>query len=306
MDTKRGALAAAIVGSTVVAVDATAVNVALPAIADDLGGGLAGQQWVANAYLLTLSSLILISGSLADLYGERRVFSVGVAGFGVASLLCAIAPTVELLVLARALQGVFGALLTPASLAIIVAVFPESERGAAIGSWTAWGGIGYMLGPLIGGQLVDSASWRWVFFLNLPLVLVTLWLARAYVPQARDARRDPPAARRRGRAAVRRGAGRDLVRADRAAAARLGRSRGRAPARRRDPAVRRVHRLGAARAGADAAARRCSASATSAWRTSRRCSCTAGWRSRASSSCCSCSRWRASARPGPARRTSCP
>ena len=186
MDTKRGALAAAILGSTVVAVDATAVNVALPAIADDLGGGLAGQQWVANAYLLTLSSLILISGSLADLYGERRVFSAGVAGFGVASLLCAIAPTVELLVLARALQGVFGALLTPASLAIIVAVFPESERGAAIGSWTAWGGIGYMLGPLIGGQLVDSASWRWVFFLNLPIVLVTLWLARAYVPQARD------------------------------------------------------------------------------------------------------------------------
>jgi EmrB/QacA subfamily drug resistance transporter len=186
MEMKRGALTAAILGSTVVAVDATAVNVALPAIADDLGGGLAGQQWVANAYLLTLSSLILISGSLADLYGERRVFSAGVAGFGVASLLCAVAPTVELLVLARALQGVFGALLTPASLAIIVAVFPESERGAAIGSWTAWGGIGYMLGPLIGGQLVDSASWRWVFFLNLPLVLVTLWLARAYVPQGRD------------------------------------------------------------------------------------------------------------------------
>ena len=186
MDVKRGALVAAILGSTVVAVDATVVNVALPAIADDLGGGLAGQQWVANAYLLTLSALILVSGSLADLYGERRVFTLGVAGFGVTSLLCALAPTVELLVVARALQGVSGALLTPASLAIIVAVFPESERGAAIGSWTAWGGIGYLAGPLIGGQIVDFASWRWVFAINVPLVLVTLALARRYVPQARE------------------------------------------------------------------------------------------------------------------------
>jgi EmrB/QacA subfamily drug resistance transporter len=185
MDNKRGALVASILGSAVVAVDATVVNVALPAIADELGGGLAGQQWVANAYLLTLASLILVSGSLADIYGERRVFTLGVAGFGAASLLCAIAPTVELLVAARALQGVSGALLTPASLAIIVAVFPESERGAAIGSWTAWAGIGYLAGPLIGGQLVDSASWRWVFALNVPLVLVTLLLASRYVPEGR-------------------------------------------------------------------------------------------------------------------------
>jgi EmrB/QacA subfamily drug resistance transporter len=185
MDAKRGALVAAILGSAVVAVDATVVNVALPTIADELGGGLAGQQWVANGYLLTLASLILVSGSLSDLHGERRVFTLGVAGFGVASLLCALAPSVELLVLARGLQGVSGALLTPASLAIIVAVFPESERGAAIGSWTAWGGIGYLAGPLIGGQLVDSASWRWVFALNVPLVLVTLLLARRYAPARR-------------------------------------------------------------------------------------------------------------------------
>src|SRR5829696_7334038 len=193
MDAKRGALVAAILGSAVVAVDATVVNVALPAIANDLGGGLAGQQWVANAYLLTLGALILVSGSLADIYGERRVFTLGVAGFGVASLLCALAPTVELLVVARALQGVSGALLTPASLAIIVAVFPESERGAAIGSWTAWGGIGWLAGPLIGGQIVDSASWRWVFALNVPLVLVTLALASRYVPERADggARRHP-------------------------------------------------------------------------------------------------------------------
>jgi EmrB/QacA subfamily drug resistance transporter len=190
MDVKRGALVAAILGSSVVAVDATVVNVALPRIADDLGGGLAGQQWVANAYLLTLSSLILVSGSLSDIYGERRVFTLGVAGFGVTSLLCALAPTVELLVVARALQGVSGALLTPASLAIIVAVYPVEERGAAIGSWTAWGGIGYLLGPLIGGQIVDSVSWRWVFAINVPLVLLTLALAARYVPEARERRED--------------------------------------------------------------------------------------------------------------------
>jgi EmrB/QacA subfamily drug resistance transporter len=140
---------------------------------------------VANAYLLTLASLILVSGSLADIYGERRVFTLGAAAFGGASLLCALAPTVELLVAARALQGVSGALLTPASLAIIVAVFPESERGAAIGSWTAWSGIGYLAGPLIGGQIVDSASWRWVFALNVPLVLVTLAMSSRYIPEGR-------------------------------------------------------------------------------------------------------------------------
>jgi EmrB/QacA subfamily drug resistance transporter len=190
MDMKRGALVAAILGSSVVAVDATVVNVALPRIADELGGGLAGQQWVANAYLLTLSSLILISGSLSDLYGERRVFTLGVAGFGVTSLLCALAPTVELLVVARGLQGVSGALLTPASLAIIVGVFPVEERGAAIGTWTAWGGIGYLLGPLIGGQIVDSVSWRWVFAVNVPLVLLTLAMAARYVPQARELREE--------------------------------------------------------------------------------------------------------------------
>src|SRR5215210_2590533 len=133
-----------------------------------------------------LVAAILGSGSLADIYGERRVFTLGVAGFGLASLLCAVAPTVELLVVARALQGVSGALLTPASLAIIVAVFPESERGAAIGSWTAWGGIGFLAGPLIGGQIIDSVSWRWVFGINVPLTLVTLAMARRYVPQGRE------------------------------------------------------------------------------------------------------------------------
>ena len=120
---------------------------ALPAIADDLGGGLAGQQWTANAYLVTLASLLLIGGSLGDIFGERRVFALGVTAFGATSLLCALAPTIEVLVAARALQGVAGALLTPAALAVIVSTFPPDERGKAVGAWTAWGGIGTVLGP---------------------------------------------------------------------------------------------------------------------------------------------------------------
>ena len=184
-------LVAAILGTTVVTVDSTVVNVALPAIADDLGGGLAGQQWTANAYLVTLGSLLLIGGSLGDIFGERRVFAFGVAAFGVTSLACALAPTIEILVAARALQGVAGALLTPAALAVIVANFAPDERGKAVGAWTAWGGIGTVLGPLIGGQLVDAASWRWIFAINVPVVLVTMWLILRVVPQARE--RDPDA-----------------------------------------------------------------------------------------------------------------
>jgi EmrB/QacA subfamily drug resistance transporter len=181
--TKRLVLVAAILGTTVVTVDSTVVNVALPAIEKDLGGGLAGQQWTSNAYLLTLSSLLLVAGSLGDLFGARRVFAIGVSGFGITSVFCALAPTVELLVVARALQGVFGALLTPAALATIVTTFPPDERGRAVGSWTAWGGIGTILGPLIGGQLVDSASWRWIFAINVPIVLITLFLVLRVVPE---------------------------------------------------------------------------------------------------------------------------
>ncbi|MCW3013223.1 MAG: family efflux transporter permease subunit [Solirubrobacterales bacterium] len=169
-------------GSFVAGLDATVVNVALPAIQDDLGGGLAGQQWVSNAYLLTLGSLILIGGSLGDIFGERRVFALGVAGFGLASLLCAVAPSIELLVGARALQGVFGALLTPSALAVIVSAFPPDERGAAIGSWTAWSGIATVVGPFAGGWLIDAASWRWIFAINIPFVLITLVLVRAAIP----------------------------------------------------------------------------------------------------------------------------
>lgn len=191
---KRLVLVAAILGTTVVTVDSTVVNVALPAVQDDLGGGLAGQQWTSNAYLLTLSSLLLVGGSLGDLFGARRVFGLGVAGFGITSLFCALSPTIELLVVARALQGVFGALLTPAALAVIVATFPPDERGRAVGAWTAWGGMGTVLGPLIGGQLVDTASWRWIFAINVPIVLITLFLVMRVVPEGRpraaDARVD--------------------------------------------------------------------------------------------------------------------
>jgi EmrB/QacA subfamily drug resistance transporter len=188
---KRLVLVAAILGTTVVTLDSTVVNVALPAIADDLGGGLAGQQWTSNAYLVTLGSLLLIGGSLGDIFGERRVFALGVSLFGVTSLLCAVAPTIEVLIAARALQGAAGALLTPAALAVIVATFPRPERGRAVGTWTAWAGIGSVLGPLIGGQLVDAASWRWIFAINVPLVLFTLALILRVVPAGRE--REPGA-----------------------------------------------------------------------------------------------------------------
>src|SRR5579884_1191976 len=179
---KRLSLLAAIMGSFVAGLDATAVNVALPAIRADLGGGLAGQQWVSNAYLLALGSLILVGGSLGDLFGERRVFSVGVGGFGVVSLLCAIAPSIGFLIVCRALQGAFGALLMPSSLAVIVAAFGREERGGAIGSWTAWSGIATVIGPLAGGWLVDAVSWRLIFAINVPFVIATLMLVSLALP----------------------------------------------------------------------------------------------------------------------------
>lgn len=167
-------------------VDGTVVNVALPAIADDLDAGLATQQWVIESYLLMLGSLILIGGSLSDLFGRRRVFGLGAAGFGVTSVLCAAAPTAELLVAARALQGVAGALLVPSALAVIVSTFPENERAAAIGSWTAWAGVSTLIGPFAGGLLVDAGSWRLVFAIGLVPIAVTLYLIARHVPRALD------------------------------------------------------------------------------------------------------------------------
>ena len=173
---KQLALLAAIMGSFVAGLDATAVNVALPAIRDDLGGGLAGQQWVSNAYLLTLGSLILIGGSLGDIFGERRVFSIGVGRLR--SRLGAVRRRAEHRAAGRRsrLQGAFGALLTPSALALIISTFPAAERGAAIGSWTAWAGIATVIGPLVGGYLVDAVSWRLIFAINVPFVALTLAL----------------------------------------------------------------------------------------------------------------------------------
>ncbi len=163
-------------------IDSTIVNVALPAIEHDLGGGLSAQQWVANSYALATGALILVGGSLGDIYGERRIFAIGLIGFGVVSVLCAVAPTIEVLIVARALQGAAGALVIPSSLAIIVGAFAQEERGAAIGSWTAWSGIAMILGPLAGGAIVDRASWRWIFALNIPLIAAALALVWTAVP----------------------------------------------------------------------------------------------------------------------------
>jgi EmrB/QacA subfamily drug resistance transporter len=180
---KRLVLVACILGSGIAFLDGTVVNVALPAIQRDLGAGLAAQQWVVEGYMLSLSSLLLVGGSLDDLFERRTVFAAGVAGFGVMSLACAIAPSVGVLIAARVLQGAFGALLVPSTLAIIIATFPEDERGGAIGSWTAWSGITTVAGPLLGGALIDSASWRWVFLINVPLVILVLVITAKAIPR---------------------------------------------------------------------------------------------------------------------------
>jgi EmrB/QacA subfamily drug resistance transporter len=185
---RRLTLVACIIGSGIALLDSTIVNVALPTIQRDLGGGLAAQQWVANAYLLTLGSLILVGGSLGDVFGERRVFALGVAGFGVASLLCALSPSIDALIAARAIQGIAGALLVPSALAVIVSTFPASERGPAIGSWAAWSGIATVIGPLVGGWLLQTVTWRWIFLVNVPFVIACVALILVAVPRT-DAKR---------------------------------------------------------------------------------------------------------------------
>src|SRR3981081_4162458 len=178
LGTKNVALGASILGSGIVFLDGTIVNVALPAIRDSLHGGLAEQQWVVEAYLLTLSSLLLVGGSLGDLFGRRRGFVLGRGGFGVCSLLCAVAPSSGVLIGARAAQGVAGALLVPSTLALIMDTFDEGERAGAIGTWTAFTGVSTVVGPLGGGALVQAASWRWIFAINVLPVVITLWLLR--------------------------------------------------------------------------------------------------------------------------------
>ena len=184
---RRLTLVTCVLASVVVFLDGSVVNVALPALREDLDAGLATQQWVVEAYLLTLGSLILAGGSYADIRGRKHALMVGVALFALTSLVCALAPNGAVLVGARTLQGVAGALLVPASLAVLTATYDdEEERGAAIGSWTAWTGIAFIIGPLAGGALVDSLSWRGVFAINLPIAALTLWLAHRYVAESRD------------------------------------------------------------------------------------------------------------------------
>ncbi|MFN8162391.1 MAG: MFS transporter [Solirubrobacterales bacterium] len=179
-------LVATILGSTVVFLDSTVVNVALPAISDSLEAGLAGQQWVVEAYMLTMVSLLLVGGSLGDQFGRRRMFVTGLVAFGATSALCAISPSVEFLVGARALQGVAGALLVPGSLAIVAATFEGADRGKAVGTWTAWTGIATVFGPAGGGALIGLLSWRAIFWINLPLIAATVALTLHSVRESRD------------------------------------------------------------------------------------------------------------------------
>ncbi|MET1043746.1 MAG: MFS transporter [Microbacteriaceae bacterium] len=173
---QRLVLTIAILASFVAFLDGSVVTVALPAIKDDLGGGLATQQWVVDAYLITLGGLILVAGSLSDLYGRIAVIRWGLIGFGAASVLCAIAPTPEFLIVARALQGIAGAMLVPSSLAMIMSNFRDTAQAKAIGVWTAWTSAAFIAGPLVGGVFVDLLSWRLVFAINVVPIAITLWL----------------------------------------------------------------------------------------------------------------------------------
>jgi EmrB/QacA subfamily drug resistance transporter len=186
----RWTLIATILGSSIAFIDGTVVNVALPAIQRDLGGGLAAQQWIVDAYLLTLGSLILVGGSLGDIFGEVRMFTLGVGLFGLASVLCAAAPNSTTLIVFRGIQGMAGALLTPASLAVLTSTFSGAERGAAIGTWTAWSGISSVIGPLLGGWLIGISTWRVIFLINVPIAVGTLVLVRRHVAERASGRTD--------------------------------------------------------------------------------------------------------------------
>ena len=182
----RWVILAAILGSGVAFLDSTVVNVALPHIADDLGGGLSGLQWTLDSYLLTLSALLLLGGALGDEYGRRRMFVAGLVWFTVASVLCGIAPNIGALIAARALQGAGGALLVPGSLALITASFRSEDHGSAIGAWSGLTGVATSIGPFLGGWLVDAVSWRLVFLINVPLAALALWVTLRHVPESHD------------------------------------------------------------------------------------------------------------------------
>jgi EmrB/QacA subfamily drug resistance transporter len=182
----RWLIAVTVAGSGMAFLDGTVVNVALPKIGEDLNASTSALQWILNGYLLTLASLILLGGSLGDRLGRRLIFQVGVALFTLASLLCAVAPTVELLIFARLIQGIGGALLTPGSLAIIEASFRPTDRARAIGAWSGLGGVATAFGPLLGGWLIAAISWRAIFVINLPIGIFVAWAASAHVPESKD------------------------------------------------------------------------------------------------------------------------
>lgn len=182
---RRWVLTAAIVGTTLVFLDSSTVNVALPALQDAFDTSVVGVQWVVNAYMLFLSSLMLLGGALGDRFGRRRIFAIGVVVFAVASVACGFAPSTELLILGRGLQGIGGALLTPTSLALIYAFYPEDVRGKAIGLWAGFTAITSAVGPVLGGWLIDVVSWRWIFFMNVPLAVAVLLIVILRVPERR-------------------------------------------------------------------------------------------------------------------------
>ena len=247
-------LIATILASSMVFIDSSAVNVALPTLQRELGATAAQAQWVVESYALFLAALLLVGGALGDRYGRKRIFVLGTVLFAATSVWCGLAPTIEMLIVARAAQGVAAALLTPASLAIISATFSdETERGRAIGTWSGFTAITAAFGPVLGGWLVENASWRWVFFINLPLAVVVVAVALRGVPESRD--EASGAARRRWRRAGDDRSGRARLRADRGTRARLGQpDRARQPGH-RGRRARRVHRRRDAGVVADDAAR---------------------------------------------------
>ena len=184
----RWALTATILGSSLAFLDATIVNIALPAIGRELDASLAGLQWIVNGYTLSLAGLILLGGALGDRYGRRRVFLIGVVWFALASLLCAVAPDTAWLVTARILQGVGGALLTPGALALIQASFHPDDRARAVGAWSGLGGVAAAAGPFLGGWLIEGPGWRWAFLINLPLAAAVFVVTMRHMPESRDER----------------------------------------------------------------------------------------------------------------------
>ncbi|GLZ76014.1 MFS transporter [Actinorhabdospora filicis] len=181
----RGVVFASVLGSAVAMLDGTVVNVALPHIGAEFGADMNGLQWIVNGYTLTLAALVLLGGALGDRFGRRKIFLIGVVWFGVASMLCGLAPSAGLLVAARIVQGIGAGLLTPGSLAMIQSSIREGDRAAAIGAWSGLGGVASAAGPFLGGWMVDSFDWRWVFYINVPVVALAVVATLVWVPESR-------------------------------------------------------------------------------------------------------------------------